>query len=121
VSTINDPSPDPETPWEFLPDDDVREELALEVPPPAEAAAMHVETRPPSLDPDLEQSVADRGEAPSEVVHYFADEHPEVPDTSEPQAPTDVTPEVEELLIRQHYLPGDDEASLPDDDTDDPD
>ena len=68
---------------------------------------MHVETRPPRLDPDVDLSVGGPTEPPPEVVHYFADEHPEVPDLSEPPASTDETPEVEDLLIRQHYLPED--------------
>lgn len=107
VSDITDPTPEPETPWEFLPDDDVREELSRERLPPAEADAMHVETRPPRLDPDVDLSVGGPTEPAPDVVHYFADEHPEIPDVSEPPASTDETPEVEELLIRQHYLPED--------------
>lgn len=112
VSDINDPSPMPETPWEFFPDDDVRDELSAEEPPPAEADAMHVETSPRRLDRDPRRAAPPAAEADA-VVHYFADEHPEIPDASVPPA-TDPerTPEVEALLIRQHYLP-DDEAETP--------
>lgn len=115
VSDINDPSPMPETPWEFFPDDDVRDELSAEELPPAEADAMHVETAPPRLDREPGGSAPRPADA-DPVVHYFADEHPEIPDTSEPPtADPDRTPEVEELLIRQHYLP-DDEAERPESD-----
>ena len=104
---MTNPPPNPETPWEFLPDDDIREEVAREQLPPAEADAMHIETRPPRLDPDIDLSLSEPDDEPEEVVHYFADEHPEVPDVSEPDLPSDETPEVEDLLIRQHYLPPD--------------
>ena len=117
---MTNPPPNPETPWEFLPDDDIREEVAREQLPPAEADAMHIETRPPRLDPDIDLSLSEPDEEPEEVVHYFDDEHPEVPDVSEPDLESDETPEVEDLLIRQHYLPPDDRASSSDsDDADD--
>ena len=119
VSDISDPTPNPETPWEFLPDDDIREEVAKEQLPPAEADAMHVETRPPRLDPDVDLSLAETDDAGAEVVHYFDDEHPEVPDTSEPPVSTDETPEVEDLLIRQHYLPPDADEQSDEVDSDD--
>ncbi len=89
----NTPSPRPraETPWEFYPDDDLREEPG-EAP---EDEAMHVEfvDKGPKL-PD----------APPVVVHYLDDEEPEVPDVSQPRETSDVTPEVDALLIQQHYL-----------------
>jgi hypothetical protein len=83
----------PETPWEFFPDEDVREGP----PPPAEDAAMHL--MPVGLDP-----IPD-GEESDVVVHYLEDEHPEIPDVSETPIDTDTTGDVEDLLIRQHYLP----------------
>ena len=110
VSDFTDPPPNPETPWEFLPDDDVRDELAQEERPPAEADAMHVETAPPRLDQDGRSDRTGSTEEGGTVVHYFADEHPEIPDTSEPRPASDETAEVEDLLIRQHYLPPDDET-----------
>lgn len=101
----------PETPWEFFPDDDLRG-----MPPDApEAAAMHLEdplahgadvieeisaidlTKPAPDDP--EDPAADRI-----VVHYLDDEEPEVVDVSAPVDDPDVTPDVEDLLIRQHHM-----------------
>lgn len=113
MSDINDPPPSPETPWEFLPDDDIRDELAKEELPPAEADAMHVETAPPPPESAFDLTIDKPPAKADEVVHYFPDEHPEVPDRSEPRAVAEETPEVEDLLIRQHYLPADDQ---PDDD-----
>lgn len=84
----------PETPWEFYPDDDEREP-----PRPAEERAMHIE-RP-------ERSVVSNDDI-DVTVHYLDDEDPEVPDTTRPPETTDVTPEVEDLLIWQHYLPSED-------------
>lgn len=92
MSEFIEPPPGPETPWEFYPDDDLREDPEMA----AEDAAMHVETTrvisevPPD---DLPQT-----------VHYLDDEEPEVPDHSEPRSNKDTTPEVEDLLIRQHYM-----------------
>jgi hypothetical protein len=91
MTSAPDPTPRAETPWEFYPDDDLREE-------PAEAAedlAMHVEfvegaIRVPST--------------PSAVVHYLDDEEPEVPDSSIPPDHHDVTPQVDDLLVQQHYM-----------------
>jgi len=83
----------PETPWEFLSYEDGREGP----PQAAEDAAMHV--MPIGLDPTPEL------EAEDVVVHYLEDEHPEVPDVTETPVDTDTTGDVEDLLIRQHYLP----------------
>lgn len=85
--------PLPATPWEFLRDDDQREDP----PAPAEEAALHVERL-------LE--ITDEPAAPADdaVVHYLEDEQPEIPDGSAPVQDRDVTPEVEDLLIRQHYM-----------------
>lgn len=92
MSDFIDPPPVPETPWEFYPDDDLREEPGKA----AEDEAMHVEfvQALPTLPID----------EPGAVVHYMDDEDPEIPDTSIPPAVTDVTPEVEDLLIQQHYM-----------------
>ncbi len=119
MSDTRHPRPNPETPWEFLPDDDIREEVDRERLPPAEADAMHIETRPPRLDPDIDLSLSEPDEEPEAVVHYFDDEDPEIPDVSEPEPADDETPEVEDLLIRQHYLPDDSDDS--DDDSDEED
>jgi len=89
----------PETPWEFYPDEDGREATA----PAAEDAAMHV--MPVGLDPLPEAEDTDV------VVHYLEDEHPEVADVTEAPVDTDTTGDVEDLLIRQHYLPPEDEAN----------
>ena len=92
MSDFIEPRSTPETPWEFFPDDDIREEPE----PAAEDAAMHIEVTnvfpvipPAEIEP---------------VVHYMEDEDPEIPDLSEPVIPSDRTPEVEDLLIRQHYM-----------------
>lgn len=97
MSDIGKPSPLPETPWEFFPDDDVRREPEEG----AEDAAMHVE------GPDGPVPVRERPSGQSEVVHYFEDEDPEIADVSEAPVDREHTPEVEDLLIRQHYLPAD--------------
>jgi hypothetical protein len=92
MSESIEPPANPPTPWEFLPED---EQLG-EPEPPTEEAAMHVETVDDSGADDNELNV---------VVHYLEDEQPEIPDRSVPDEPSDVTPDVEDLLIRQHYLP----------------
>jgi hypothetical protein len=87
----SEPTPAAETPWEFYPDDDLREE-------PAEAAedqAMHVEF--------VEGALNVPGN-PDTVVHYLEDEEPEVPDVSIPPGHDDVTPQVDTLLVQQHYM-----------------
>lgn len=93
MSDVPDPAVNPATPWEFLPDDDQRIDPAVA----PEEAAMHIE------DPD--GTAASIDEDPFVVVHYDSDEHPEVIDRSEPTSSDDGTPSVEELLVRQHYLP----------------
>lgn len=88
-----DPKVNPETPWEFLPDDEVDEdgeELS------AEETAMHIEVpgerKPlPHADPPV-------------VAHYMPDEQPEVYDPTEPVEEMERTPDVDEILIRQHYI-----------------
>ncbi len=91
MKSAPDPTPPAETPWEFYPDDDLREE-------PAEAAedqAMHVEfVEGPLYVPTN----------PDAVVHYLEDEEPEVPDLSVSPRPDDVTPQVDTLLVQQHYM-----------------
>ncbi len=83
----------PETPWEFIPDDETFvEELSL----PAEEAALHV------VDPDGKAPLP-RSDPPV-TVHYMDDEEPEVPDVSQIIEREEVTPEVDALLIRQHYI-----------------
>ncbi|MFW2380910.1 MAG: hypothetical protein ACN4GZ_04055 [Acidimicrobiales bacterium] len=85
------PTPPAETPWEFYPDDDLREEPALA----AEDDAMHIE---------FVDGAPFYPSPPATVVHYLDDEEPEVPDSSiEPQT-NDVTPQVDALLIQQHYM-----------------
>lgn len=91
MSDTPSPRPQAETPWEFYPDDDLREE-------PGEATedqAMHVEYVEKS--PQLPRT-------PPVVVHYLDDEEPEIPDVSQEQTTNDVTPEVDALLIQQHYV-----------------
>ncbi len=96
---------DPETPWEFLPGDDDVDSYADERLA-AEESAMHVESDDPS---PLSRRRARRvSTEDAVVVHYLDDEEPEVPDRSVRRKPTDETPEVEELLISQHYLAPDD-------------
>lgn len=92
MSDFIEPRSAPETPWEFYPDDDIREEPE----PGAEDAAMHIEATgvfpvipPAEIEP---------------IVHYMDDEDPEIPDLSEPVNSSDATPEVEDLLIAQHYM-----------------
>ncbi len=82
-----------DTPWEFYPDDDLREEPGMA----AEDSAMHIEFPDRPVLPLLPETEA-------AVVHYLEDEDPEVPDTSLPKTSNEVTPGVEELLIRQHYM-----------------
>jgi hypothetical protein len=98
MSDIGKPPPLPETPWEFFPDDDIRKEPEQ----PAEDAAMHIETSEGPIPLSERPS-----EDPGEVVHYLEDEDPEIADVSEVAERDDSTPEVEDLLIRQHYLPDD--------------
>ena len=86
------PPPNPETPWEFYPDDDLREEPSMA----AEDAAMHIESTQPSSEIPADENPP--------VVHYMEDEEPEVPDLSVPSVGEESTPEVEDLLIRQHYM-----------------
>ncbi len=83
-----------ETPWEFYPDDDLREEPGEAI----EDQAMHIEFVDKS-------PIIPSGEAP--IVHYLDDEEPEIPDRSEPREQTDVTPAVDALLIQQHYIADD--------------
>lgn len=90
-----DPPPNPETPWEFLEDDEITVELA----PAAEDAAMHIEIPGRRSVTEPEQSEV--------VVHYLDDEHPEVADVSAVPEKAETTAEVEDLFIRQHYLPPD--------------
>lgn len=93
VSDYDDPVPNPETPWEFLPDDDADEPEGRS----AEDEAMHlVGLGMPVVDPEVPETDV--------VVHYLDDEHPELPDKSVKQRRDDETPEVESLLIRQHYM-----------------
>ncbi|NNF55105.1 MAG: hypothetical protein HKN03_11770 [Acidimicrobiales bacterium] len=83
-----------DTPWEFYPDDDLREEPGKA----AEDDAMHIMTPgalPGPFVPDDDDAV---------VVHYLDDEDPEVPDVSVPKASDEITPGVEDLLVRQHYM-----------------
>ncbi len=86
------PGSEPDTPWEFLNDDDD----TVPIDPPAEEAAMHVEKRRWSWS-DVPPG---RSATP---VHYFEDEDPETPDRSLPRERHDETAPVDELLIRQHY------------------
>ncbi len=86
------PSLEPDTPWEFLTDDDDRVDEA----PTAEEAAMHVEKRRWSWS-DVPPG---RG---TPTVHYLEDEDPEIPDRSETTRRRDETEPVDELLKRQHY------------------
>jgi len=85
------PTPPAETPWEFYPDDDLREEPALA----AEDDAMHVE---------FVDGAPFIPSPPAAVVHYLDDEEPEVPDSSVEPPTNDVTPQVDALLIQQHYM-----------------
>ena len=91
---MSDIPANPDTPWEFYPDDDIRQSQ----PVGAEDAAMHIVTET-SPSPDVPEPV------PDVIVHYMEDEHPEVSDLSEPPPDDETTPEVQDLLIRQHYLP----------------
>lgn len=103
MSDINAPTPLPDTPWEFYPDDDLRPEPAVA----AEDAAMHIDAGIPTL---IERPTERVGEGEVEVVHYFEDEEPEVVDVSAPAPDNEHEPEVEDLLIRQHYLPSEAET-----------
>jgi hypothetical protein len=98
---VPEPAVNPETPWEFFPED-VRPREPVVAP---EEAAMHVEhdesvDTPPGMDPYV-------------VVHYNDDEHPEVVDRSEPVVSDDNTPPVDSLLARQHYLLPNDRRTSP--------
>lgn len=93
MDAIDEPS-EPETPWKFLEHDDDPEPTDR----PAEETAMHIDF------PDA--AVIEPGDGRTEqTVHYFDDEVPEVPDPTVRQRPDDRTPAVDELLIRQHYIP----------------
>ncbi len=94
---------DPETPWEFLPGDDDVDSYADERLP-AEESAMHLETERPRRSRRSRRRVSADDAV---VVHYLDDEEPEVPDRSVRRSSNETTAEVEELLIRQHYLPAD--------------
>jgi len=94
MSDGKDRPANPETPWEFLSEDEQRRPM----PPGAEDAAMHVIGFGTDGDDEDEDKV---------VVHYLEDEHPEIPDPSEPVEDTEHTANVQDLLIRQHYLPAD--------------
>lgn len=87
-----------ETPWEFLPGDDEVDSYDDNGPGPEELA-LHVETR---------RSRRLLGDADRQIVHYLDDEEPELPDRSVRSRVDESTSEVEELLIRQHYLAPDD-------------
>lgn len=93
---------DGDTPWEFYPDDDLREEPGNA----AEDEAMHIIT-PDALN--IPMVPEDEDDDPV-VVHYLDDEDPEIPDVSTPPVSDEITPGVEDLLVRQHYMtnPGDD-------------
>ena len=100
MSDGKDRPANPETPWEFLSEDDQRRPM----PPGAEDAAMHVIG---FGDDDEEEDGEEKV-----VVHYLEDEHPEIPDPSEPVEDNEHTGTVQDLLVRQHYLPAD-EADPP--------
>ncbi len=88
-----------ETPWEFLPGDDEVDTYDDNGPGPEERA-LHVERK-------RKRRLV--GDADRQTVHYLDDEEPELPDRSvRRRKDTDTTAEVEELLIRQHYLDDDD-------------
>lgn len=95
MGSNEEPPANPETPWEFLPDDDLRSSA----PRSAEDEAMHVIGLGADPDDDDGDDV---------VVHYLEDEHPEIPDPTQPVDDDEHTPQVQELLIRQHYMPADD-------------
>lgn len=91
-----------DTPWEFYPDDDLREEPGNA----AEDEAMHI-IIPGALNIPL---LPENEDEDAEVVHYLDDEDPEIPDVSTPPVSDEITPGVEDLLVRQHYMtnPSDD-------------
>ncbi len=103
MSPTGDRPTNPETPWEFLgneegaaPDDDTVG---------AEDAAMHLVPDEDDIDLELAGVTDDEAEEVGEVVvHYLADEEPEVDDLTEPLESLDVTTGVDALLERQHYL-----------------
>ncbi len=94
MSSPERPTPPAETPWEFYPDDDLREEPAGA----AEDDAMHVE---------FIDGAPYIPTAPDAVVHYLDDEEPEIPDRSVRPQPNDFTPRVDALLVQQHYMTDD--------------
>ncbi len=98
MNNTNESSGD--TPWEFYPDDDLREEPGNA----AEDEAMHIMTPGALTGPPVPDD-----EDPA-VVHYLDDEDPEIPDASVPPVNDEITPGVEDLLVRQHYMtnPNDD-------------
>lgn len=95
--------PATETPWEFLTDPDERLDAGVDAPVSAEDAAMRVEATTNSRQPLDDTPDSDDLDDPV-VVHYLDDEEPEVPDVSLAPVNTDVTTDVEDLLIQQHYL-----------------
>jgi hypothetical protein len=94
MSSAPRPTPPAETPWEFYPDDDLREE-PVGAP---EDEAMHIE---------YVDGAPDLPVIPDAVVHYLDDEEPEVPDRSVPPSSDDITPRVDALLVQQHYMTDD--------------
>ncbi|NNE96163.1 MAG: hypothetical protein HKN24_09070 [Acidimicrobiales bacterium] len=94
MTRAENPRPPAETPWEFYPDDDLREEPA----PAAEDDAMHVE---------FVDGTPFTPASPDAVVHYLDDEEPEIPDRSIPRVVDDETPQVDALLVQQHYMTDD--------------
>ncbi len=99
---IPEPTANPETPWEFL-DEDQRDVVPNVS---AEEAAMHVVDA--LSESALSESTLSEAD-PAVVVHYREDEHPEVPDRSIPVDSEEKATDVEDLLIRQHYLPADED------------
>lgn len=101
------------TPWEFLSEDDKPAEEEEEELVGPEQGAMHVEG-PGPLTPahdsgrsDVELGAAgEHGEVPPELVTYFDDELSEV---DEEQELSEDEHDIEDLLIVQHYLPGEEE------------
>ncbi|MFT7598064.1 MAG: hypothetical protein ACI8TP_000985 [Acidimicrobiales bacterium] len=96
MTEVPDPITNPETPWEFLDEDQQGAETALS----AEEAAVHI------FDPLADQIVSLLDEDATVVVHYTSDEHPEIIDRTVPLVDHETTAEIDDLLIRQHYLPG---------------
>ncbi len=91
------PADSSETPWEFLPGDDEIDSYD-DNGSSAEELALHVEAK---------RARRIVGDAERQTVHYLDDEEPEIPDRSVRGRVQDSTAEVEDLLIRQHYLDAD--------------